>query len=680
MGGAAGHMAHPFDLGSVRTGNDLIDFFNKAKEHLETEGAGAVKIDGVNVSFKVVEIDGQHEFAVDRGSLKEIDISGITMSRVDQRFPEGHGMRPAIKTLLTILNKALPAIKPQLKELGMWDNPSMFLNTEYVTGTTNVTDYDENFLAIHGLNQFYEKIAKSGASKGNVRPGAVRPTVSAVRKGIDIEVPIKDPSREVSYDPQVMETLIEKLNPVAAELGFKAYGSVPTNRSEGTDISFDKTLSEPLSIQISDDRAVTKPLRDWLAAAQNPDYDSLKVKIVTVDEETGQEVEKVVTRHPLHKELYKALAIDGVPVVSLVDQADAERAINGALFMHATRMLGNDVLRGLTSPMGDLMSHEGVVLRDEEKFGPNPVKITGEFILGNLGGGFGGSVNENEDESPEDPWDSDADEWYEDRFGSDQELGRDTRETIAIVPGAFKPPHNGHLAMVREYAGMADKVVVLISRPTRGGRKLPNGREITAEDSLKIWELLVQDLSNVEVSISNHASPLTAAYEYVGAEGPLESGTKVILGASTKGTDIKRWTGAEKYIKRGVELIDPFSTAVEPTTRSNGDAYSATDMRELLGAAENDENAIEELEEFIGEDNVFDLLSILGIGAPMREESGAGAIAGAPVGVKGGPWDDDDIDKDNKEEKQLSTLRRENIDLSTIDEVMRLIMERGILR
>ena len=74
MGGAAGHMAHPFDLGSVRTGNDLIDFFNKAKEHLETEGAGAVKIDGVNVSFKVVEIDGQHEFAVDRGSLKEIDI------------------------------------------------------------------------------------------------------------------------------------------------------------------------------------------------------------------------------------------------------------------------------------------------------------------------------------------------------------------------------------------------------------------------------------------------------------------------------------------------------------------------------------------------------------------------------------------------------------------------------
>ena len=27
MGGAAGHMNHPFDLGWVNSGNDLIDFF-----------------------------------------------------------------------------------------------------------------------------------------------------------------------------------------------------------------------------------------------------------------------------------------------------------------------------------------------------------------------------------------------------------------------------------------------------------------------------------------------------------------------------------------------------------------------------------------------------------------------------------------------------------------------------
>lgn len=653
MGGAAGHMAHPFDLGSVRSGDDLIDFFNKAKGHLENEGAGAVKIDGVNVSFKVVEIDGQHEFAVDRGSSKEIDISGITMSRVDQRFPEGHGMRPAIKTLLTILNKALPAIKPQLQELGMWDNPSMFLNTEYVTGTTNVTDYDENFLAIHGLNQFYEKVAKSGASKGNVRPGAERPDG------------IKAPSREVTYDPEIMETLIEKMNPIAAELGFKVYGSVPTTRAENTNIDFSATLSEPLTIKISDDREITKSLNDWLSSAQNPDYDSLKVRVG----------DKMVTRHPLHKELYKAIAVDGVPVVKLVDEVDAERAINGALFMHATRMLGNDVLRGLTSPMGDLMSHEGVVLRDEEKFGPNPVKITGEFILGNLGGGFGGEVSENEEDFIGYKYKPVTEE---DDENDDPVVDADYSKTIAIVPGAFKPPHNGHLAMVREYADIADEVIILISRPTRGGRKLPNGQEITADDSLKIWELLTQDLSNVDVGISNHASPLTAAYEYVGRDGPLLPGTKVILGASTKGGDANRWAGAEKYIKDGVELIDPQSTAVEPTTRPNGEPYSATDMRALLGVAESDEGAIEELEDFIGEDKVFDLLSILGIGRPMSEMSMASAVVGSPSVKKN--FVGFDTDKFNKSEKEKSKLKRENSNLVTVDEVMRLIMERGILR
>ena len=53
MGGAAGHMSHPFDLSWVDTGNNLIDFFEKAKTCAEKRGCVVVKIDGVNVSFKL---------------------------------------------------------------------------------------------------------------------------------------------------------------------------------------------------------------------------------------------------------------------------------------------------------------------------------------------------------------------------------------------------------------------------------------------------------------------------------------------------------------------------------------------------------------------------------------------------------------------------------------------------
>jgi cytidyltransferase-like protein len=670
MGGAAGHMNHPFDLGWVNTGSDLLDFFDKAQTFVEKKGAGAVKIDGVNVSFKVVGDDERKQFAVDRGSLKNIDIEGITYDRVDDRFPEGHGMRPAITTLLSILNSAIGDIQPELEALGMWNDPSLFLNTEYVEGTTNVTEYDENFLAIHGLNQFYQKTAKSGASKGNIRPGAERP------EGV------KAPSIEIGYTPEIMEKLIDKLNPIANEYGFQVYGSVPTERSADSDIDYSSTLAEPFTVRVSDDREITKSLGEWLSEASNPRYKTVQLK-------NGKKT------HALHKELYKAILDGSVPIVDLIEDADAEAAIYGAVMMHATRMLGTDVLRGLTSPMGDVMGHEGIVLRDDKLFGPNPVKVTGEFIVGGMGSNFQADTSLEEAGSDEpSPWDSNADEWYEDRFVSDQEAWSDIEDedddpvtdsnfpkTVAIVPGAFKPPHKGHLEMVRKYAAVADEVIILISSPTKSGRYLPNGEEITAEQSKKIWELLAAGIVEPEnIKISSHASPLTAAYEYVGKDGPLEPGTKVILGASTKGGDANRWDKAEGYIKDGVELLDPLSTAVEPTTRLDGTPYSASDMRELLGRAKDDPDAIEELEDFIGEDKVFDLLSILGLGSPVKEANVASAVQGA-VGANGGPWADATFRRFNDEEKEKSKLKRnENIDLNIIDDVMRLIMEKGIMR
>ena len=40
-------------------------------------------------------------------------------------------------------------------------------------------------------------------------------------------------------------------------------------------------------------------------------------------------------------------------------------------------------------------------------------------------------------------------------------------ETVAIVPGAFKPPHMGHVDMVEQYAEDADRSYHFIfQRPT----------------------------------------------------------------------------------------------------------------------------------------------------------------------------------------------------------------------
>jgi len=388
------------------------------------------------------------------------------------------------------------------------------------------------------------------------------------------------------------------------------------------------------------------------------------------------------------------------PIVDLIEDADAEAAIYGAVLMHATRVLGNDVMKALTSPMGDVMNHEGIVMRDEKLFGPNPVKITGEFIVGNLGGGFGQVTEEEGDVNVDlDVIDN------EDADPVGQNAGV---EKIALIPGAFKPPHRGHLGMVEEYAQRADKVVVLMSSPLKSGRKLPNGREITAEDSKKIWETLVSHLPNVEVQISPHASPITATYDFVGKDGPLQPGTEVILGVCNKGSDVERFSQAEKYMKDGVVLMPVRQCAIDPISHSTyymdilGQSplkdqmpsmsasgkdprdFHASDMRYLLGQAESDEEAVELLEDFTGEDNIFDVLAILGLNTGLNELAGgnamsAGAVAGA-VGAQGGPWKRGNLDQENEEEKKRSKLKKENTDLSMVDEIMRLFTERGIVR
>jgi len=643
MGGAVGHMSHPFDLGWVNTGSDLLDFFERAKVFVEKKDAAAVKIDGVNVSFKVVDGPNGKEFAVDRGSLKMIDIDGITMDKVDERFPEGHGMRRGIRTLLTILNGALPSVTGELASLGMMDDPTLFLNTEYVEGTTNITKYDENFLAIHGLNQFYQKTAKSGVSKGNTRPGAERP------EGV------KAPALEISYDPKVMESFVKKLNIVANKYGFQVYGSVPTEKI--ADIDYSATLAEPFTVKISDDREITKPLGDWLSEATNPRYKAVKLK-------DGKRI------HSLHKELYKAILAGSVPITDLLEDTDAEAAIYGAVIMHATRMLGNDVLRSLTSPMGDVMSHEGIVLRDEKLFNtPSPVKITGDFIVDT-----GDSPFQKQEEQEY----IDGDEILELDIVEDDESDLDPvndtkmpkeNRTIAIVPGAFKPPHMGHVGMVKEYADIADEVVVLISKPLKAGRRLPNGEEITADISRRIWEVLVGDMPNVSVEVSSHASPMTAAYEYVGDEGPLAVGTKLVLGASTKGDDWKRWSRAPKYIKPGVTLLDPQKTAVLPGTLASGEPFNASDMRELLGQAETDPVAVDKLKEYVGEANLLDVFSIVGVTPAAIDEMSA--MGGGAVGGFSGPIGSKSAKKKKKEEDYY--------DLGLIDEIYELLIGRGSL-
>ena len=328
-GGAGGHMAHPFDF--ANTGAKLVDIFAKAVKSLK-QGAGSVKIDGVNASIRMV--NGQ--FVMDRGSAKPLDIKGMRPEDLSSRFEPGHGFIGIGTNVINIFDAAIPSTRSELKTLGLLDNPNILFNIEYVEGQTNVLGYGEigNFLAIHGLKEIKPKtFGKDGSVKSRVA----------------VEIP---------YDKTAMQSYINKLNLVAMKSGFKVLGSIDTTFKSEPKLA--SVLTQPVTLYPTGE-AVTKSLKDWLKG----------LKFTT----------PLITREQFLK------VVDSKNISQDFAGQDVNKIVNDTIVYLTTIKLGDEILKNATSEIGDLEKHEGIVVRDSSIYG-NPFKITGSFIIKGLGSKF----------------------------------------------------------------------------------------------------------------------------------------------------------------------------------------------------------------------------------------------------------------------------------------------------
>lgn len=343
MGGAAGHMAHPFNI--VNSGNELYNRFVQAYNHVQHNPSHAsVKIDGLNVSVKLVNGSVGHakEFVLDRGSNKPLDVAGICKKDLEARFGNGHGMVTKAGKALDILNDALPKIKQELVHLGMWNDSDLLLNMEYVEGKSNVQDYNYNFLAVHGLMKSYYATQKRRAT------------------------------REIDYASITMQRLIDKLNNVACDYGFKVLGSVGVENVDAPD--FDRELDQTYTVHYTKKRKITKTLRAWLEGVDAVPHD----KPFKLHDERKVEA--------LSKEVFTSIMNGAVLSEYLEDPlASCEYAANGFVCYLATMKLGEAFLKAFTSELGEVNQQEGLVIRGLTKL---PFKITGGFILRGMQSSF----------------------------------------------------------------------------------------------------------------------------------------------------------------------------------------------------------------------------------------------------------------------------------------------------
>jgi len=86
------------------------------------------------------------------------------------------------------------------------------------------------------------------------------------------------------------------------------------------------------------------------------------------------------------------------------------------------------------------------------------------------------------------------------------EAGED-KQTIALFPGAFKPPHKGHFDVVEKLLKAADQVVVLVSPKIRDG--------VSADESVAVWNLYKTKFNGpVEIRVAAE-SPVGETYDVV---------------------------------------------------------------------------------------------------------------------------------------------------------------------
>jgi hypothetical protein len=541
MGGAAGHMNHPFDCPEVRSGQDLISFFENVVLNLTPENS-SVKLDGINVSFKLVDGPKGKEFAVDRGSMKPVDREGITMDRIGERFPEGHGMRGEIINLLYLLNEYLQSgkITSHLERLGMFENDNIFINTEYVEETeerpiANAVKYNENFIAFHGTREFFQATPKRRASKAlkydKEALQAIAEELSAISQKFNIYGPV-DESVKLVGSPDFGSVLASKVEIVYTS-GEKDAEGVSTGQGET------RTLS----------------LSEWLKGAKNPGQTKIRLN-------DGR------TIGALHKDVYDGIILQKLPLMELIQEGDEKIALDGAIFWHAIINLGEQLLRSMETIIGpnNLSEHEGMVLDLGDMCSGELFKITGQFIISGREGAISKVMQE-------------------ERNLDDMSLSN-VEKYVILIPGGFKPPTAGHYNMILQYANHkdVDSVYVITGPKPRDG--------ITYEESKAIFELYGGFPSNVKFITSRpgEKTPLSTAYELVKETGFTSQfdirNIVFAIGSSSKGGDDSRVREFVSYFDKRKEQLKGIKVDVPPFVADvfvrNNQALSASTMRKAL--------------------------------------------------------------------------------------------------
>jgi cytidyltransferase-like protein len=552
MGGLAGHMSHLYGNPNL-TFSQIKDVLQKASEG---ELQGTEKTDGQNLYISYSVRDGKAKAARNKGNIKG---GGLDAKGLAQKFSE-HSNPNLVKAFVdafTAFEKAVNMFPEDVQVQIFGPDANVFYNAEIQDPrTANVINYDTKNLNIH----------RSGHAEFDRETGKVT-------------------DKDVTNNARMLEDALES---VQDRMQAEEFG-VQVNAFKGL-----KGLADDKALKAALDRLEKEISAEGISDSQSiGEYlvsrvDNIIKSKIKLSQETRKElVRRILKQKGATVRTVLATLSKGDERIPMVRQFinDAGVIIKTAIFPveDIVHDFSVEMLRGLESAF--VLNNEAEVdrLRADvadaiEKIqasgNEDAMKILQQHLMKlkdvkNISTAAEGFVFD---------YDGHTYKFTGNFAPVNQILGlfkygrgkvppiQNLKEQIskkadvALYPGAFKPPHRGHLAVIKALKKQAKKVVVLISNPMGATRALPLSKTvITAEKAKEMFEKMLGGMAGVEVVVSPEPSPVSAAIQYVeGAPSDDFStaprGSTVILGCGDKGSDIDRYKNVNKYARRDVRV------------------------------------------------------------------------------------------------------------------------------
>ena len=167
MGGAYGHMAHPFDDKDLTFGDLKKIIEDGLGGTLNREDNVTEKLDGQNIM--VSWRDGKLIAARNKGHIKNAGATALDAKAVASKFAGRGDIKNAFVYAMKDLEKSIGSLSEK-QRVKIFDNGHNFMNLEVMwPSSANVVDYDLASLVFHGALKYDDSGTVKGEVKGSGR-------------------------------------------------------------------------------------------------------------------------------------------------------------------------------------------------------------------------------------------------------------------------------------------------------------------------------------------------------------------------------------------------------------------------------------------------------------------------------------------------------------------------------